>query len=61
MTPDEFRQAFEAFWERVNAEAIAAKSSHEAYEKLRLLYAQLDAQERSLATSLPSGSPLAMS
>lgn len=54
MTLDEFREMFEAFWERANSEAMAAKSSQLAYEELKSLYTRLDAQERSLADSILS-------
>jgi hypothetical protein len=49
MTPDTFREAFEAFRDRVDAEASAAKSSHDAICELGALYERLDARERLLA------------
>jgi hypothetical protein len=52
MTPEEFRERFEAFWERANAEAVASKSSQQAYEELRSLYARLDVDERLVADDI---------
>lgn len=49
MTPDEFRDALEKFREEVNREAMASKSSHDAFVQLSNLYARFDADERGMA------------
>jgi hypothetical protein len=49
MTLDEMREAMEAYWRRVDAEARELKDSQLALNRLESLYRRLDAHERGLA------------
>lgn len=52
MTPEEFRQAFESFRDQVNRDAVASKSSHEAYIELTALYGRFGSDERTIAETV---------
>ncbi|HML50005.1 MAG TPA: hypothetical protein PKD84_01160 [Propionicimonas sp.] len=52
MTPEEFRRAFESFRDQANRDAIASKSSHEAYVELTALYGRFDSAERAIADTV---------
>jgi hypothetical protein len=52
MTPGEFRSAFETFRDEVSREAVASKSSHDAFVQLSGLYTKFDADECALADAI---------
>ncbi len=52
MNQEAIREHLEALRDRVDAEAEATKSSHEAVHTLELWYAQLDAGEKPLADAV---------
>lgn len=49
MTLNEMREAMDAYWRRVDAEALELKDSQLALERLESLYRRLDAGDRALA------------
>lgn len=52
MTPEELRQALESFRDQANREAVASKTSHEAYIELTALYGRFDSDERAIAETV---------
>lgn len=55
MTVEEFRRELDAFWQRVDREALELKDSYRALDRLHALYRGLDADERALADEALSG------
>jgi hypothetical protein len=55
MTIEEFRRELDAFWGRVDREALELKDSYRALDRLHALYRGLGADERALADEVLSG------